>query len=110
MLGGLLAYGSGYSAGSYMNLGSGTFHLFSNYEALAIQTGGVNKPIVFGTNTNNDITITFNATSNGQFEVAAQSSKALIQAPGLVIGAQPKVSEQKPSVIIWYCSTHTSLA
>ena len=52
MLGGLLAYGSDYSAGSYMNLGSGTFHLFSSYEALAIHTGGVSKPIVFGTNTN----------------------------------------------------------
>ncbi len=47
--GGLLAYGSGYSAGSIMNMPSGSLHLFSNYEALAISTFGVDKPIVFGT-------------------------------------------------------------
>ena len=47
--GGLLAYGSGYSAGSIMNMPSGSLHLFSNYEALAISTFEVDKPIVFGT-------------------------------------------------------------
>ena len=50
--GGLLAYGAGYGAGSIMDMPSGSLHLLSNYEALAISTFGVNKPIVFGTNAN----------------------------------------------------------
>ena len=50
--GGLLAYGTGYDAGSIMDMPSGSLHLLSNYEALAISTVGVDKPIVFGTNAN----------------------------------------------------------
>ena len=50
--GGLLAYGTGYALGSIMDMPSGSLHLYSNYEALAISTVGVDKPIVFGTNAN----------------------------------------------------------